>query len=390
MQVIKQGEVTASLAAIPFTSVDETDLQARLSGALSITARVIKADQTSVAGSGNLDEPDSTNAPGCRRYVASAADTSVLGPSIIRLSATGMETRELAVLVLPYAPYDSPGARTPSWLAIQNGEGVAARRSVPFTTVSSNDLQARLDASGLTFTVRILKADGTSVAGAGAVVQPDAANALGCCFYVGTASDFDVDGETVIRISATGMETRELAVTVVPYDPYAVETITTLTNASTTDLIRDRIAQILKGLTPSMQATNRFREIRGEGADDLMTWAEENPTAAFRVFQVQFDGMVGVPEVSNSDFEERLARFVVTIAYPNDGRAGKRQSISLEKMIGQDLDQLEKVIGLYSRANFSAPYPDACFRDWSSSRSTLDVCTYLTVEVTYSFIRSLL
>lgn len=99
-------------------------------------------------------------------------------------------------------------------------------KPIPFTTVSTANLQTRLDASTLTFTVRVAKADGTTAAGAGSgginagVTQPDVTNMQGCCYYTPGANDVNVLGPLIIRISATGMEPRELAVDVVAHDPY--------------------------------------------------------------------------------------------------------------------------------------------------------------------------
>lgn len=208
---------TVPYGAIPFTSVSSVSLQTRLSSALSFTTRIIKANQTSTAGTGTYDQPDSLNAPGCRRYIPSAADMNVTGPAIVRISATTMEPREIPIMVVPFDPYVGGWN---SFLAVQQSESLSTRRSLPFTVVSSSGLQTRLDASALTFTVRIIKADGTSVAGGGTVVQPDSVNALGCCFYVAAIADVDTVGETIVRISATGMEPRELVVSVVAYDPY--------------------------------------------------------------------------------------------------------------------------------------------------------------------------
>lgn len=100
---------------------------------------------------------------------------------------------------------------------------------VAFTAVSSSALQTRLDASTLSasIAVRVIKADGTSVAGGGTggiggkgVTQPDVTNAQGVCYYTPVASDLNGLGVAVIRISATGMEPREIPVDVVAYDPY--------------------------------------------------------------------------------------------------------------------------------------------------------------------------
>lgn len=161
-------------------------------------------------------------------------------------------------------------------------------------------------------------------------------------------------------------------------------------NATTADAITDRVLDIIEALVPEASpGAGRFRRYRGEGDGELIPWAEANPESAFRRVQARHSGVVGVPQVSNGDFAERDTTITVIISYPNDARAGNKQTLSRDALLGSDLDQLEKAIGLYSRANFQAPNPDACFRDWSSSRVAQTACTFLIVEVTYAFNRAL-
>lgn len=126
---------------------------------------------------------------------------------------------------------------------IKQSESTAAKKRIPFTAVSSSDVQTRLDASGLTFTVRVLKADGTSVAGAGTVSQPDSSNALGACFYTPDEDDMDVVGPAIVRISATGMEPREVAFQVVAFDPYDAATGTAVAALPTASAVATAVAE---------------------------------------------------------------------------------------------------------------------------------------------------
>jgi hypothetical protein len=109
---------------------------------------------------------------------------------------------------------------------IKQNEATAAKKVIAFSAVSSANLQTRLDASALTFTTRIIKPDGSSAAGGGAVTQPDATNATGVCYYTPGGTDLDTVGEAVLRVSATGMEPREIAFVVTSEDPYALGTTT--------------------------------------------------------------------------------------------------------------------------------------------------------------------
>ncbi|MES2170567.1 MAG: hypothetical protein V4479_07575 [Actinomycetota bacterium] len=89
---------------------------------------------------------------------------------------------------------------------------------IAFTTHDSTD--AAIDASALTFAVRVVKPNGTSAAGGGTggishgITQPDVTNALGSCYYTPAATDFTVLGSHILRISASGMALREVLVEV--------------------------------------------------------------------------------------------------------------------------------------------------------------------------------
>jgi hypothetical protein len=388
MQPVYTSEPTAALKSIPFTSVDETDVQSRLSGALTLSARIIKADQTSVVGAGTFDQPDSVNAPGCRRYVMASADSSVVGPGIVRISATGMEPREVPFVALGFAPHAEPGARQVGWLAIKNGETAAARMSVPFTAVTAADLQTRMDADALSFTVRIIKADGTSVAGAGTVVHPDDTNARGCCFYVGDAADFDVNGETIIHISAAAMETREITVTVVAYDPYLNRTApAVIANSATAESIRDRVIALVEGITPTSLAGDKFRRYRNEGAADFDEAMENKPAAAFRRFQVRQVGDEENPDVSNAQFEAVVVSYEFRMAYPQNHRYGAANGMDRDDVINQDWLQFNRAIGIYGRGNFTGSH-DCTPLGAVKTRESGNAVDYLVVTARFRYQRT--
>ena len=99
---------------------------------------------------------------------------------------------------------------------------------VAFEAVTFADLKVPLDLSTVSgsLAVRVIKADGTSVAGGGTggiahgITQPDVSNAAGCGYYLPSAGDLSVLGEAIIVITATGMFRRAIPVDVVAYDPY--------------------------------------------------------------------------------------------------------------------------------------------------------------------------
>ena len=160
-------------------------------------------------------------------------------------------------------------------------------------------------------------------------------------------------------------------------------------NATTVDANVERVLDIIEAIVPAQSpGAGKFRRYRGEGDGAFIPWAEANPESAFRRVDAQDVGGFGVP-VGVNDYEEREQKITVTVAYPNNARAGTDQTRARNALIGSDLDQLEKAIGLYSRANFSAPNPEACFRGWDSQRVAQAACTYLVVDVIYAFNRAL-
>lgn len=221
MQPIQLSSVDAAESAVHWTSVSDADLQVRLTGAITgLACRVVRPDATTAVGTGTFVEPNSTLAPGVRVYRPSAADLAQVGANVLVFSGTGMETREVPIIIVPGDPYGLPGSRySISFTGIWKDEPMQARRVVPFTAVSSADPTTRLDASALTWTVYIVRADGSVVTGTGSVVQSSTL-ALGVCYYRASAEDVSKVGPGVVRLSAPGAETREIEFYSLPFDPY--------------------------------------------------------------------------------------------------------------------------------------------------------------------------
>lgn len=162
-----------------------------------------------------------------------------------------------------------------------------------------------------------------------------------------------------------------------------------LTNATTADAIRDRAIVLVEAIAPTIAPATNFRAFRNEGSADFLAWCEANPESAFRRFQVRTSGRNLPPEVSNTDHEERIVALETIVAYPHNARAGARQALDRDTAMDRDYDALELAIGLYSRANFSAPHPDACWFDGEANRLVGDRVDFLVVSNSYSFRRSL-
>ncbi len=126
--------------------------------------------------------------------------------------------------------------------------------------------------------------------------------------------------------------------------------------------IRDRIIAVIAGLAPTTMTSDAFRAFRNEREGTFQPWAEENPTACRRVFQVRRVDDSRNPELSNSDHEERMITFRVLVAYAQTNRDGMDGALDRDDAIDDDMLQIEHAIGMCGRVNLAPPYPDACWR----------------------------
>lgn len=163
-----------------------------------------------------------------------------------------------------------------------------------------------------------------------------------------------------------------------------------LETATTADLIRDRMIACILALAPiDVLTADRFHVHRDDEAQDFDSFIAEHPEASLRRFEVLPFGEEDTPRLTNCDVEERWQQFRVRVAYPATGRAGGTQARARDKMIDRDRDALELAIGLFSRPNFSSPYPDAVCTRWSPTRTRGKPCDVLEIETTMRFYRQL-
>ncbi len=160
-------------------------------------------------------------------------------------------------------------------------------------------------------------------------------------------------------------------------------------NATTADAIRDRALDVIEAIVPTyaLGTKTRFRRYPNEGKGDFVDWCEDNPESAFRRFQVRFDGTRQTPAVSNTDQEERVVRLTTIIAYPHNARTGALQALDRDTAIDRDMDVLDGAIGLYSRPNFSPPFPDACWFEGDVTRVPGNAVDFLVIVGLFSFRR---
>jgi hypothetical protein len=121
----------------------------------------------------------------------------------------------------------------------------------------------------------------------------------------------------------------------------------------TIETIRDRIITLITAITPSVASGTRFRHSQDEGDGDFQELCEAQPAGAFRRFQVRNDGTTELPLYSDVLYTLEPARFVVTVAYPHDKRAGRQGARDRDDAIDSDWRKINYAIGIYGRANFS-------------------------------------
>jgi hypothetical protein len=86
------------------------------------------------------------------------------------------------------------------------------------------------------------------------------------------------------------------------------------TDTTTLEAIRDKAITLIQALTPLKAAHIPFRRHVAEG--DFVAWAEANPSACCRRFQILRTGAGEPAMVSNTDLEDRRERLLLVIAYP--------------------------------------------------------------------------
>lgn len=117
--------------------------------------------------------------------------------------------------------------------------------------------------------------------------------------------------------------------------------------------IRDEQERLIKALTPTSRASERFKLFPGE--DDFFSWLETNPQAATRVFEITNPNDGVDPLVSNTDIVDQEQSEDVAIAYPLDfGLYGFDNMRALEDLIAEDKWLIDQEIGLHGYTNYLA------------------------------------
>jgi hypothetical protein len=151
--------------------------------------------------------------------------------------------------------------------------------------------------------------------------------------------------------------------------------------------IRDQIYTLIEALTPASLSADKFRRYRNEGDADFDAWAEKNPAASLRRFQVREVGD-DEPPLTSSTIEERVrVRFEIRMAYPQNHRYGAANGMDRDDVINADWLRLNFAIGIYGRSNFSGTN-DCTPLGAVKVRESGGKVDYLVVTAEYEHVRS--
>lgn len=109
--------------------------------------------------------------------------------------------------------------------------------------------------------------------------------------------------------------------------------------------IRAEIIARIEAIDPSTHGGSRFVPYTPDAAlsDDLRTWAEANPGACLRRFDVEAAGDTDEVAVSWVTAEQVTESATIVVAYPNDNRFGGRGP--LLELIAADLAEIDHYAG---------------------------------------------
>lgn len=158
---------------------------------------------------------------------------------------------------------------------------------------------------------------------------------------------------------------------------------------STPAAIRDRAYTVVEALTPSTDTRTTYKRYRNEDGADFRAWAEVNPTACLRRFQIRTTGATETPPVSNFDHEEHRVTLQILVAYPQTGRYGADQAMDRDDVIDLDAFQIDKALGMQGGANFTPATADACWISGSPREIERgDGVDFLVLELVYIYQRT--
>lgn len=124
---------------------------------------------------------------------------------------------------------------------------------------------------------------------------------------------------------------------------------------------------LVKAIQPTLHREtdhDDFRPYLNEGKGDFVEWAQENPQASFRRFQIRDTGERFSPDVTNTDVESCVITFEAIVSYPQTMWAGDDGALERDAVMDADERLLGNAIGLNGYPNFvGASVPNASLTD---------------------------
>lgn len=156
--------------------------------------------------------------------------------------------------------------------------------------------------------------------------------------------------------------------------------------ATTPGAIRDRMVALVKLITPSVHAQQKFQHHREELT--FRPHCEANPGQSLRRFSVRHDGSTSQALVTDHTVERVEDGVIVEVAYPLDWRHGGTQMLGLDDVIAADAVKIEAAIGVPS-ADATLKALATVFRPGETERDQSGAVVFLTIRYRVEYARSL-
>lgn len=155
---------------------------------------------------------------------------------------------------------------------------------------------------------------------------------------------------------------------------------------TTPGAIRDRMVTLIKSITPSIHAGQKFQHHRAENTfrDDM----EAHPASCLRKFSVRNLGDTTQAAVTSNQLERVEQTMLVEVAYSTDWRHGGTQLLGLDDVISSDEVQLEAAIGV-AASDSTLKNLASILRSQNVERELSGPCVFLTLRYQVEYARSL-
>lgn len=154
---------------------------------------------------------------------------------------------------------------------------------------------------------------------------------------------------------------------------------------TTAETIRTKQKGLIQSLNGSQLRAVKFREHTHRS--DFREWAEDNPGACMRRFQINDLMTYESPLVSDMVEEQQVTSFEVVVAYPADGRFGRDELMGVSDAIRSDMKKIDTAIGHLGTANYVAGQNASILQDSEVERG--DQVWFLSMEFEIMFYRSI-